>query len=193
MMDFIIRDKVDTDDPFIVSTWLYSYGRSKAAAALGVRQRRPRANEPESLSKGPSNAEEAEACLIAGNAWRKYWATHHPIIESLVHGASFQVACDPMDHDVVYGWKCHTGDTLHYILCKHDVHRLSAEKDERGLWFVTTGTSGAIVRALLGDMLERPTGYTHELMDMRRPQLRAQGVTIPSSWYVDTQFAWRDE
>jgi hypothetical protein len=62
---------------------------------------------------------------------------------------------------------------------------MSAEKPLDGQWKVTTGISGDIYRALLGDRLRKPCGYTFELVDLGAPALRAQGVRLPLDWFPD--------
>lgn len=171
-MQFVIRPAEPSDEGFIVGTWLYSYARSKYGATIG-------ASVPNNCEEKPQTDPEK---------WANYWKTHKPIVERLTKNQTVNVACDANYPDILYGFECHTGDVLHYVLCKWQIHNNSAERDTRGIWCETTGISGRIYRELLKEFLPRPTGYTHELVDMNRPHLRAQGLTIPSAWYVDSTY-----
>ena len=169
--DFALRPFAAEDEDFVVSSWIYSYARSRYGVVSG-------AHIPQAVPGYTRRPKEAD--------WGAFWTEQQPIVCELIASAEVQIACDPAEPGVIWGWACTSGDTVHYVLAKRSVHRASAERDERGIWRVTTGISGEIYRALLGERLQRACGYTYELVDMRRQELRAQGVTVPASWFADT-------
>ena len=170
-MSFTLRPYTADDEDFVVSSWIYSYARSRYGVVSG-------AHIPQALPGYTKRPTEKD--------WGAFWCEQQPIVCGLIARADVQIACDAGAPNVIWGWACTTGDTVHYVLAKRSVHRASAENDGRGIWRVSTGLSGDIYRALLGERLKRACGYTHELVDMRRRELRAQGVTVPESWYCDS-------
>jgi len=175
--DFALRPYTAEDEDFVVSSWIFSYARSRYGVVHG-------AHIPQAIPGYTKRPTEAD--------WGGFWCEQQPIVVGLIAQADVQIACDPGAPEVIWGWACTSGDTLHYVLAKRSVHRASAEGDSRGVYRATTGLSGQIYRALLGDRLKRACGYTHELVDMRRRELRAQGVTVPESWYADTTWFARN-
>lgn len=170
-VSFSLRPYTDDDRDFVVSSWLFSFARSAYGLACG-------AHVPDAIQGHSKRPEKA--------AWDAYWQEHEPIVRALVQGEDVTIACDPASPEVVWGWSCTSGDTVHYVLAKRSVHQASAKETRPGHWDITTGLSGDIYRALLGERLTRACGYTHELVDMRRRELRVQGVTQPRGWYADT-------
>lgn len=177
MTDFALRPYTAEDEDFVVSSWIYSYARSQYGVVNG-------AHIPQAVPGYTKRPKEED--------WGAFWVEQQPIVTGLVARADVQVACDAEAPGVIWGWACTTGDVVHYVLAKRSVHRASADRDERGVWRVTTGISGDIYRALLGDRLRRTCGYTHELVDMRRAELRTQGIAMPRNWYPDTQWFERN-
>lgn len=170
-MTFQLRPYTDDDRDFVVSSWLFSYARSAYGMARG-------AHVPSAVpgySKRPDRA-----------AWDGFWADEEPIVRELVARHDVAIACDPAAPEVIWGWACTSGDTVHYVLAKRSVHAASAKEARPGVWEVTTGLSGDMYRALLGERLTKACGFTHELVDFRRRELRVQGLTQPRGWYADT-------
>jgi hypothetical protein len=108
-----------------------------------------------------------------------YWAEQKPVVEALLRGCSVVVACDVGAPHVIWGWACTSDDVVHYVLCKRKVHDVD-------------GLSAQVYRALLGDRLERAVPMTHELVDFRRAGLRAGGVMLPRSWFLDSTWFARN-
>jgi hypothetical protein len=171
-MTFSVRNFESTDEGFVTQSWLTSYARSAYGRAHGYAKK---LGEPFDLQ-----------------AWAQYWRAHAPIVSDMIQQSTVTIACDPEQPEIIWGWACVSGDTVHYIMTKRAVHRASAERDARGVWRVTTGLSGEIYRALLGDRLTRACAYTHELVDMRRPELSHQGIQLPSAWYLDSTWFARN-
>jgi hypothetical protein len=172
-VSFLLRPYTDEDEDFVVSSWIYSYARSRYGVVSG-------AHIPQAMPGYTKRPEESD--------WGPFWLEQRGVVMGLIKQADVQIAYDEAKPDVIWGWACTSGDTVHYVLVKRSVHRASAEVDDRGIARVTTGLSGDIYRALLGDRLKRACGYTHELVDMRRRELRVQGVTVPEAWYADTTY-----
>ena len=170
-MTFQLRPYTADDEDFVVSSWIYSYARGRYGVVHG-------AHLPSTV-KGESKRPAEED-------WGEFWREQQPIVVDLIRRSDVQIACDPGAAGVIWGWCCSSGDTVHHVLVKRSVHRASVSSDTRGIWSVTTGLSGDIYRGLLGERLERDCGYTFELVDMRRPELRAQGIQIPRGWFADT-------
>lgn len=112
---------------------------------------------------------------------RAYWAEQAPLVEALLRSADTELVMDPdrvhaSEHGpaVFYGFACTSGDTVHYVCVKRSA--------------VKAGLGADIVRELLGSRLERPCGYTHELVEMRSG---ACGVRLPRDWYSDSTFLAR--
>lgn len=175
-MSFQLRDYTPEDEALVLSSWLYSYARSKYGIAQGYHV----TSGVDGLPRRPNAEKSAE-----------YWARHRPIVLDLLSSSDVTIACDAGDPSIIWGWSCTSGDTVHYVLCKRTVHQRSAQRDARGVWEVTTGLSGDIYRALLGERLRRPCGYTHELVDLKRQELAPQGVRLPVDWYPDTTWLER--
>lgn len=177
MTDFALRPYISDDEDFVVPSWIYSFARSAYGVASG-------AHVPQAMPGYTKRPTEAD--------WGGFWCEQHPIVVGLIARAEVVIACDAEQPSIIWGWACTSGDVVHNILVKRSVHRASAESDGKGVWTVTTGLSGDIYRALLGDRLKRACGYTHELVDMRRRELRAQGVAQPRDWYCDSTWFERN-
>lgn len=172
MTPFILRPLEGRDDEdFVVPSWINSFARSTYGVQRG-------AHIPQAIPGYAKRPTEAD--------WNAFWQEQQPIVESLVRSEGVMLAVDAKDPGTIWGWACTSGDTVHNVLVKRSVHRISAEKDERHIWRVTTGLSGDIYRALLGDRLTRACGYTFDLVDIRRRELVVQGVSLPSKWFCDS-------
>lgn len=178
MKSFSLRAYEAQDADFVISSWLYSYARSRYGVSVGAHI--PRAQLRDGVGRP------------AEDVWRRFWSEQKAIIEPLAASAHIEVACDAADPMVIWGWACTSGDTVHHVLVKRSVHRASAAADARGVWLPTTGLSGEIYRDLLGDRLSRSCGFTFELVDMYRRELRAQGVSMPTHWFADTTYFARN-
>lgn len=167
MTPYSLRPYTPDDEDFVVYSWLKSYAHSKYGQARGAQN-------------------DATPQEVA------YWEDHRPLVMRLLATCEVTVACDAKAPGVVWGWACCEGDVVHYVLVKRAVHQASAEKDPRtGVYRVTNGLSGDIYRALLGARLATACAMSHELADFKRAELRAQGVTLPASWYLDSTLLGR--
>jgi hypothetical protein len=171
--DFALRKYTTDDEDFVVSSWIFSYARSAYGLACG-------AHVPQALPGYTKRPTEKD--------WGAFWCEQQPIVCDLLARADVQIACDPGEPSVIWGWACTSGDTVHFVLAKRSVHRESAKETRpgSGVFEVTTGISGDIYRALLGDRLKRACGFTHELVDFRRKELRVQNMLMPRTWFADT-------
>lgn len=120
------------------------------------------------------------------DAERRYWREHAPIVETLLKGAETLVLCDPersvvtpAGPPVIWAYACCTGDVVHYV----GVKRMYAAE-----------FGAEMVADLLGERLERPCTYTHDLVEMRPVRDRRTGeervpcgVRVPPLWRKD---AW---
>lgn len=114
------------------------------------------------------------------DAERLYWREHAPIVEFLLRKAEVTVLCDPARAEassagpaVIFAFACTSGDVVHWI----GVKRLYARE----------GYGPDMVRELLGERLQRPCTFTHELAEMRPNPTRPApcGVALPASWTED--------
>lgn len=104
-----------------------------------------------------------------------YWDEQAPLVEMLLRSCDCEVIADPdrprASSDgpaVLWAFAVTSGDVIHYVSVKHRV--------------VKAGFGAEVVRDLLGDRLNRPCGYTHELVEMRTGRC---GVRLPLGWYSD--------
>lgn len=117
----------------------------------------------------------------ASIAEHTYWHEHVLVVERLLDVAETVVLCDPerctvtaAGPAVLMAFACFTDDVVHYVSVKRRYAR--------------EGFGPEMVADLLGERLERPCLYTHELTEMRpgvdlKGQMRAQcGVAVPPSW-----------
>jgi GNAT superfamily N-acetyltransferase len=52
-----------------------------------------------------------------------YFRGQRSVVEKLLATAAVAVACDPDDHDVIWGWACASDDVLHWIAVKPPFRR----------------------------------------------------------------------
>lgn len=152
------------DEGAIVPLWCKSYMRSCEGVDRG-------AHKP--LLRGDEGAQSPAVRA----AVRTMWAEQAPLVEALLAApwATTEVVCDPErpvttaeGPAVIWGFACTSGDVVHYVCVKRNIAKeLGAD----------------IVRDLLGDRLERPCSFTHELVEMRTG---ACGVRLPRSWGWDS-------
>ncbi len=102
----------------------------------------------------------------------RFWKIHQPIVMGVLAEADVVVACDPQRSNyepgqpaVIWAWACMTGDVVHWVAVKRTA--------------VEAGLGEDLVRALLGDRLEREQRTTFEMVDMARLRL------IPKNWKRD--------
>lgn len=112
---------------------------------------------------------------------RAYWNDQAPTVEWLLANADVTVICDPERAQyepglpaIIWAFACTSGDTVHYVCVKRAAAR--------------AGLGADIVRDMLGGRLDKPCGYTHELVEMRSA---ACGVRLPRDWYVDSTWFGR--
>ncbi len=149
------------DEDAVVYLWNASYARGDEGQERGAHVRELAARES------------AGSACVRSNV-RELWAEQAPLVERLV-GAPWvttEVVCDPErvrttadGPAVVWGFAATSGDVVHYLVVKRDV--------------VKAGFGPDIVRDLLGDRLERPCTFTHELVEMTSGRC---GVKLPRSW-----------
>lgn len=105
---------------------------------------------------------------------RELWAEQAPLVERMLAApwVDTEVVCDPervrttaAGAAVIWGFASTTGDVVHYLCIKRDA--------------VKAGFGPDIVRDLLGDRLERPCTYTHDLVELRTGSC---GVKLPRNW-----------
>lgn len=108
-----------------------------------------------------------------------YWDEQEPVVKRLLATADTAVICDParsrrsdLGPAVIWAFACTSGDVVHYVSVKRKVARI---------------LGADLVRDLLGSRLERPCGFTHDLVEMRNGSC---GVRLPRQWFSDsTQIA----
>lgn len=102
---------------------------------------------------------------------KDYWTRHRPLVMRLIESSTVRVVCDPDRPEVIWAWACtHGEDVIHYVLAKRRFHQ--------------EGFGPAIFAELLGDRLGRPQRYSHELVELARPDVRAK-LRTPESWIFD--------
>lgn len=157
------------DEDALVFLWCTSYMRSHEGVARGAYLERSGGGDE---SRG-SPTVRAAVCEL--------WAEQAPLVTMLLANSDVEVVCDPersrtsaAGPAVIWGFACTSGDVVHYVLVKRNA--------------VKAGLGPDIVRDLLGDRLERPCRFTHELVEMRSG---ACGVKLPRSWGWDSLFLAR--
>lgn len=161
--DFVKREYIPSEDEdALVYLWCASYLRSREGIARGAHLEHGRGAEERTT---PSVREAA----------RKMWAEQAPLVEILLRSTDVEVVCDPArpratpeGPAVIWGFAATTGDVVHYVCVK----RLIAKE-----------LGPDIVRALMGDRLERECTFTHELVEMVSGQC---GVRLPRLWGWDS-------
>ncbi len=161
MSDWIKRRYLPEDEDGIVYLWTASYSRGIEGEERGAHVRQVPIRESASST-------------YVREKTRELWAEQAPLVEKLLSApwAITEVICDPervytsaAGPAVIWGFACTSGDVVHYVCVKRDV--------------VRAGFGADIVRDLLGDRLERPCTFTHELVEMTKG---ACGVRLPASW-----------
>ena len=163
--DWVKRPYIAADDEdALVYLWCASYLRSIEGVARG-------ASVPHGLAGETQQRPEVRA------ASRAMWAEQALLVEWLLAHADTQVVCDPersrasdAGPAVIWGFSCCSGDVVHYVSIKRDVAQVP-------------GLAAEIARALLGDRLERPCRYTHELVELHSGRW---GLRVPRSWGWDS-------
>lgn len=162
---WVKRAAVPEDEGALVYLWLKGYAHAR-----------------ENVTRG-ANRDHSEA-------ERTYWREHAPIVEALLRSQTVEVLCHPERVHAssagpaqIFGFACTTGDVVHWVCIKRKYARDAMLRD----------LCADMVRDLLGDRLERPCAYTHELVEMRRHPVRPApcGVALPASWYEDTWWVAR--
>lgn len=149
------------DEDALVYLWCTSYLRSCEGMTRGAWRPGGRSED----------RQDAQVRAVA----REMWAEQAPLVELLLASTDVEVVCDPersvttaAGPAVIWGFACTSGDVVHYVCIKRNVAKV---------------LGADIVRDLLGDRLERPCTFTHELVEMRT---RACGVALPASWGWDS-------
>jgi hypothetical protein len=162
------RAYVPEDEDALVYLWCNSYLRSAEGIARGCYTPFRRADEQRGDEKQRANI-------------RGMWAEQAPLVEQLLRSTTVEVVCDPErayasddGPSVVWGFASTSGDVVHYVSVKRNV--------------VKAGLGPDIVRALLGDRLDRKCFYTHELVEMVSGDC---GVRLPSTWTWHRMFLGR--
>lgn len=148
--DWVVRPYEAADENCVVSMWLKSYAHAREVIETGLRHA----------------AEDGHAEEI------RFWKIHQPIVMGLLERASLVVACDPSRSTyeggrpaVIWAWACVSGETVHWVAVKRSA--------------IQAGLGPDLVRAVLGDRLDKPQSTTFELTDLRRLQM------VPKTWLRD--------
>lgn len=147
---WIVRDYVPEDEACVVSTWLKGYAHAREVSDAGLR----------------------EAGVDGSADEIRFWRIHQPIVTALLPASQIRVVCDPNRATyedgqlaVIWAWACFDDDSVHWVMVKRSA--------------IKAGLGEELVRALLGDRLEREQRTTFELVDMARLRL------IPKAWRRD--------
>lgn len=150
MSDWTVRPYVAEDEGCVVSMWLKSYAHAREVAETGL-ARASEDGHPDEI---------------------RFWKIHQPIVMGLLGESEVLVACDPERSTyepgapaVIWAWACVSGDTVHWVAVKRSAAKAGLGED--------------LVRALLGDRLEREQRTTFEMPDLARLRL------IPKAWKRD--------
>jgi hypothetical protein len=148
--DWIVRPYEAEDEACVVSMWLKSYAHAREVTETGL----------------------ASASVDGHPDEIRFWKVHQPIVMGLLAESEILVACDPDrvhaepgKPAVIWAWACLSGDTVHWVAVKRTA--------------VKAGLGEDLVKALLGDRLEREQRTTFEMVDMARMRL------IPKGWKRD--------
>lgn len=95
-----------------------------------------------------------------------WWSEHRDYVRALLERETTLMLVSPEEPDLVMAFACLGEGTVHYVLAKRAYHR------ER--------LSEELFRALLGERLEQPQRFTHELVEMRKA-----GMGVPRLWRPD--------
>lgn len=171
MTDWIVRPYRQSDEGFVVFSWMTSYqfsAQNRKMASFFL-PHLAHTFVGRRWGDGPDGergvwsglSKEDRAILKAAQ-----WAWHRPVVTRLLGEVS--VLCDPVEHDVILGWASFGGPhVLHYALCKQTLH------DE--------GLAREAFSVLLGDRLSRPQRVSHQLVDMERAKIKQ-----PLTWVTDS-------
>lgn len=109
-------------------------------------------------------------------AARDYWEERRPTVLRLLREETTQIICDPECQEIIWAFACTSPagtlakeDAVHYICAKRKFH--------------AEGFANEMFRALLGNRLEKPCRWTHELVEFKK--LQGSGLSIPESWFED--------
>ena len=149
------------DEDALVALWLMSYMTGSEGVRRGAHRSGMR-----------GDAERSDEEVRA--ARREMWAEQAPLVEVLLASTDVEVICDPdrvttgpLGPAVIWAFAATSGDVVHSLVVKRSVAReIGAD----------------LVRALLGDRLERPCAFTAELPEMTSGRC---GVRLPSRWHLD--------
>jgi hypothetical protein len=151
--DWIVRPYEAEDEGCVVSMWLKSFANARE----------------HETTKYPNAAKDGHSDQV------RFWRIHQPIVTGILGASTITVACDPAraEHKpgepaVIWAWACVSEDTVHWVGVKRNA--------------VQAGIGPDLVRALLGDRLDRPQATTFELVDLYRLKM------IPAHWFRDRGF-----
>lgn len=92
---------------------------------------------------------------MMGDAYRE---GHEALIKHLLARFPVLVACDPEDHETIWGWACTGPGAVHYVYVKRKLRRQG------------------VARRLVAPFVGRDTSYSHMLT------FGARDVVIPHGW-----------
>lgn len=148
--EWVVRPYEADDESCVVSMWLKAYARSREVVDTGL----------------------AKAGELGHRDQIRFWKIHQPIVMGILAESQVLVACDPSrvhaepgQPAVIWAWACISGDTVHWVGVKRSA--------------VDAGLGEDLVKALLGDRLEREQQTTFEMTDLSRLRM------IPKAWKRD--------
>ncbi len=157
----------DEDQDVVVSQWCNSYLRSREGIDRG-------AFHPHGKAEDAIRDDDVRESSLA------MWAEQEPLVRALLVSpwVTVEVVCDPerprrsdAGPAVVWAFAATSGDyVVHYVSVKRKIAKI---------------LGGDIVRDLLGNRLEHPCSFTHELVEMRSG---ACGLRMPASWGWDSLY-----
>lgn len=161
----------EEDQDVVVSQWCNSYLRSREGVARG-------AFIPHGIS-----AEEQKRDADIRESSLALWADQEPLVRAMFVSpkVTVEVICDPerprrseAGPAVVWAFAATSGDyVVHYVSVKRKIAPL---------------LGADLVRDLLGERLNRPCSFTHELVEMRNGSC---GLRMPPNWSWDSLFLAR--
>lgn len=89
MLDLNLRPMAPTDEHYVLSSWLRSYAETHEAR-----------------------------CFFGGDLRAIFFQLYEPLVKAMLTRGTVTVACLPENEDVVLGWLCTEGETLHYVQVK---------------------------------------------------------------------------
>lgn len=161
---FLIRPAEAADIEGVVPLWLESAWRSTYARAF-------RCDDPAcrrcDRNVHSTRFEDISRCA----AKQDYWLIHAKRVRQLVARSQVRIACDEMEHASILGFCVVEANTLHFLMAKR--------------WCHGAGLTVELFGRLLGEDYSRPLAYTHEIVDLRRDDVKASGWKIPGNWRHD--------